>query len=65
MTMSKVFRRRTPGAQVVHVETMDRVEMDFDDPADPAVLDADLATLGTATDEALRALGIDVPACPR
>ena len=50
---------------MVHVETMDRVEMDFDDPADPAVLDADLATLGTATDEALRALGIDVPACPR
>ncbi len=47
------------------LETMDRVEMDFDDSADPAVLEADLAALGTATDEALGVLGIDVPACPR
>jgi hypothetical protein len=45
------------------LEAMEKVEADFGQSSDLAVLTDDLAELHAAADAALRALGVEVPAC--
>jgi hypothetical protein len=45
------------------LESMQRVEADFDQSSDAAALTGDLAALHAVADSALRAIGEDVPAC--
>jgi hypothetical protein len=45
------------------LEAMERVEADFRRPPDLAVVAADLGELQGAADAALKALGVEVPAC--
>ena len=46
------------------LEAMQKVEADFSQTPDVAMLSGDLAELRASADTALRALGEDVPACP-
>jgi len=52
---------RSMSARVL--EAMEKVEADFSQSPDVAVLTADLAELQGAADAALKALGVEVPAC--
>jgi hypothetical protein len=45
------------------LEAKEKVEADFSQSADVAVLADDLAELQTAADAALQAIGVEVPAC--
>jgi hypothetical protein len=46
------------------LETMEKVESDFDRSADPTALSSDLAELHAAADAALEAVGVAAPVCP-
>jgi hypothetical protein len=52
---------RSMSARVL--EAMEKVEADFGQPVDVAVLAGDLAAIHAAADSALQSLGEDVPAC--
>jgi hypothetical protein len=55
-------RLNRPSAALV-LETMQKVEADFSQPPDVAVLTTDLADLRAAADAALQSLGVFVPPC--
>ena len=57
--------RLTRSAVARVLAAMDRLERDFDVPAEAPVLAGDFADLSTAASAALVELGIDVPSCGR